>query len=37
MRHSSSCRPARYREDLVEWQRMMFCRRPLNLPIDFGN
>ena len=25
---------ARFREDLVEWQRI---RRPLNLPIDFGN
>ena len=28
---------ARYREDLVEWQRMVFFRRPLNLPIDFGD
>jgi cytochrome P450 len=27
---------ARYREDLVEWERMMFFRRPLNLPVDFG-
>jgi cytochrome P450 len=28
---------ARYREDLTEWQRMGFFRRPLNLPVDFGN
>lgn len=27
---------ARYRDDLVEWQHMVFFRRPLNLPIDFG-
>jgi cytochrome P450 enzyme len=24
------------RDDLVEWQRLMFFRRPLNLPIDLG-
>jgi cytochrome P450 len=28
---------ARYRDDLTEWQRMFFFRRPLNLPIDFGD
>jgi len=28
---------ARHREDLVEWQRMVFFRRPLNLPVDFGS
>jgi cytochrome P450 len=27
---------ARHREDLVEWERMVFFRRPLNLPVDFG-
>jgi len=27
---------ARYRPDLVQWQRMMFFRRPQNLPVDFG-
>ena len=27
---------ARHRADLVEWQRLMFFRRPLNLPVDFG-
>jgi cytochrome P450 len=27
---------ARHREDLTEWQRMLFFRRPLNLPVDFG-
>jgi cytochrome P450 len=28
---------ARYRPDLVRWQRMMFFRRPENLPVDFGS
>jgi cytochrome P450 len=28
---------ARYRDDLTEWQRMLFFRRPLNLPVDFGD
>ncbi|MEW6272555.1 MAG: cytochrome P450 [Thermodesulfobacteriota bacterium] len=28
---------ARLRDDLVEWQRMVFFRRPLNLPVDFGS
>lgn len=27
---------ARFREDLVEWQRTAVFRRPLNLPVDFG-
>ncbi|HZR82917.1 MAG TPA: cytochrome P450 [Candidatus Binatia bacterium] len=27
---------ARLRDDLIEWQRMIFFRRPLNLPVDFG-
>jgi cytochrome P450 len=27
---------ARYREDLVEWQRLVFFRRPLNLPVEFS-
>src|SRR5262249_9155584 len=26
---------ARLRPDLVEWQRVMFFRRPLNLPVEF--
>ncbi len=30
-------RGARYRPDLVQWQRLMFFRRPANLPVDFGN
>jgi cytochrome P450 enzyme len=29
-------RGARYRPDLVRWQRIMFFRRPDNLPVDFG-
>ena len=29
-------RAARYRRDLVQWQRIMFFRRPENLPVDFG-
>jgi cytochrome P450 len=28
---------ARQRPDLTEWQRVMFFRRPLNLPVDFGS
>ena len=28
---------ARHRDDLVQWQRMMFFRRPENLPVDFGD
>jgi cytochrome P450 len=28
---------ARHRADLVEWQRVMFFRRPQNLPVEFGN
>jgi len=28
---------ARLRDDLIEWQRVVFFRRPLNLPVDFGN
>jgi cytochrome P450 len=27
---------ARYREDLVEWTRLGFFRRPNNAPVDFG-
>ncbi len=27
---------ARHREDLVNWQRTGFFRRPLNCPVDFG-
>jgi len=27
---------ARRRDDLIEWQRVMFFRRPVNLPVDFG-
>jgi cytochrome P450 len=27
---------ARHREDLTEWQRLVFFRRPVNLPVDFG-
>ena len=27
---------AHERDDLIEWQRVMFFRRPLNLPVDFG-
>jgi cytochrome P450 len=29
-------RGARHREDLVEWQRTGFFRRPLSCPVDFG-
>jgi cytochrome P450 len=28
---------AQHRLDLVEWQRVMFFRRPQNLPVDFGS
>jgi hypothetical protein len=28
---------ARQRADLVEWQRVMFFRRPQNFPVEFGN
>jgi cytochrome P450 len=27
---------ARHRPDLVQWRRMLFFRRPENLPVDFG-
>jgi cytochrome P450 len=27
----------RPRPDLIEWQRVMFFRRPQNLPVDFGS
>jgi cytochrome P450 len=27
---------ARWREDLVDWERLGFFRRPRNLPVDFG-
>jgi cytochrome P450 len=27
---------AQQRHDLIEWQRVMFFRRPQNLPVDFG-
>jgi len=28
---------AQQRADLTEWQRVMFFRRPQNLPVDFGS
>jgi cytochrome P450 len=28
---------AQQRADLIEWQRVMFFRRPQNLPVDFGS
>ena len=28
---------ARRRDDLIEWQRLVFFRRPQNLPVDFGS
>jgi cytochrome P450 len=28
---------ARHRPDLVRWQRLVFFRRPENLPVDFGH
>jgi cytochrome P450 len=28
---------ARTRQDLIEWQRVMFFRRPQNMPVDFGS
>jgi cytochrome P450 len=28
---------AHQRPDLIEWRRVMFFRRPQNLPVDFGN
>jgi cytochrome P450 len=28
---------ARHRDDLTEWERLVFFRRPRNLPVDFGS